>query len=311
MLQQTQVRVVIPYFERFMARFPTVAKLAAADEDEVLHLWTGLGYYSRARNLLAAARAVDAAGRFPESVDELMELPGVGRSTAGAISSIAFGHPAPILDGNVKRVLARYTGLEGWPGTSANQHALWESAAANTPPTRCADYTQAMMDLGATLCTRTRPACAMCPLHDDCAARRTGSTERIPAPKPKRERPTRETHMLMLETPDRAVLLQKRPRRGIWGGLWSFPECGLETIEATLDLLAGNHHRVDPVELEPVRHGFTHYRLLIRPLHVRLLTNPGTVSESATMGWFPLDAPIEVGLARPVTRLLDRLRTAT
>lgn len=310
MLQQTQVSTVIPYFERFMQRFPSVEALAAAAEDEVLSLWTGLGYYSRARNMHAAARVVANAGGFPEDLTALEALPGVGRSTAGAISSIAFGHPAPILDGNVKRVLARHAGIEGWPGTSGNLGQLWALAARHLPAERCGAYTQAMMDLGATLCTRTRPACSMCPLQDDCTARQQGKTASIPAPKPKRNRPTRQTHMLLIETPAREILLEKRPPGGIWGGLWSFPECGNSTeVETSLDRLAGNIQRAEPVQLTPINHGFTHYKLQIQPVHVRLRGRPGAVAE-AGLGWFPLGEPFAVGLAKPVTRLIELIQDA-
>ena len=308
MLQQTQVSTVIPYYERFMQRFPSVETLAAAGEDDVLSLWTGLGYYSRARNMHAAARLVSDAGGFPEDLSGLEALPGVGRSTAGAISSIAFGHPAPILDGNVKRVLARYAAIEGWPGTSTNLARLWALAAAHMPAERCGDYTQAMMDLGATLCTRKRPACAMCPLHDTCEARQQGKTNSIPAPKPKRNRPTRQTHMLLIETPAREVLLEKRPPGGIRAALWSFPECSDDAeIEQVLDRLAGNIQRADPVQMPKVNHGFTHYKLQIQPVHVRLRGHPGAIA-ATQMNWFSLEERFAVGLARPVARLLQLLQ---
>ena len=310
MLQQTQVGTVIGYFERFLDRFPTVEALAAANEDDVLNLWTGLGYYSRARNMHAAAQMVIAAGGFPANVAGLEALPGVGRSTAGAISSIAFGRPAPILDGNVKRVLTRYRGIDGWPGAGENLKQLWALAQTLMPAERCGAYTQAMMDLGATLCTRAKPACAICPINDECVARREGKTATIPAPKPRRNRPTRQTHMLLIESPAHEVLLEKRPADGIWGGLWSFPECATaDEIEVKLDRLAANVGREQAVALPLMNHDFTHYKLQIQPHHVKLRSRP-TVVDEAKLDWFALDRPLEVGLARPVTRLLEHLRTS-
>ena len=200
MLQQTQVKTVIPYFERFLERFPDVAALAAASEDEVLHLWTGLGYYARARNLLKCARSVvdDHGGEFPATVEALEQLPGIGRSTAGAIVSISRDTPAAILDGNVKRVLARYTAIAGWPGESAVQKKLWAVAERYTPETRCADYSQAMMDLGATLCSRSRPACDLCPLEESCAAHSAGRQADYPGKKPRKALPVKSTVMLLV-----------------------------------------------------------------------------------------------------------------
>lgn len=230
MLQQTQVGTVVDYYIRFMGRFPTVETLAAATEDEVLHLWTGLGYYSRARNLLKTARHIVNQGGFPKHVSSLEALPGIGRSTAGAIASIAMGQRAPILDGNVKRVLARHAGIEGYPGTSETAKALWSVAEEHTPATRFDAYTQAIMDLGATLCTRVRPACSFCPVSDDCNARLTGRVDTLPGKKPKKLLPQRSTTMLLIEDARRHVLLQRRPGSGIWGGLWSFPECARDHL---------------------------------------------------------------------------------
>ncbi|MGD8746674.1 MAG: A/G-specific adenine glycosylase, partial [Gammaproteobacteria bacterium] len=222
MLQQTQVATVIPYFERFIARFPAIRELADADLDEVLHLWSGLGYYARARNMHRAARTVceHHGGRFPEAFDEVAALPGIGRSTAGAILALSLGQRHPILDGNVKRVLCRHEGLEGWPGRPAVEKALWEISDRLTPDDGVAEYTQAMMDLGATICRRGRPDCDRCPVSGDCVARSQGRQQELPTPRPRRERPLRRTHMLLISDPDGRVLLERREPSGIWGGLW-------------------------------------------------------------------------------------------
>src|SRR5690606_8097985 len=213
MLQQTQVATVIPYFERFVARFPDVEVLAEASLDDVLALWSGLGYYARARNLHRAAQLVVEryGGDLPDSLDELMALPGIGRSTAGAILAQAHGVRAPILDGNVKRVLARHAGIEGWPGEREVEQTLWAIADERTPSERVADYTQAIMDLGAMLCTRRRPACTVCPVVEDCRACRLGIQERLPSPRPKRERPRRRRMMLVVRDSQGRVLLERRP----------------------------------------------------------------------------------------------------
>ncbi|MDX1733056.1 MAG: A/G-specific adenine glycosylase [Halioglobus sp.] len=309
MLQQTQVKTVIPYFERFTAAFPDVRALAAAGEDGVLHLWTGLGYYARARNLHRAARQVVAehGGDFPDTLEGLEALPGVGRSTAGAILSIAFGQRASILDGNVKRVLARYHRVAGWPGQSAVHRRLWEIADRYTPVERCADYTQAMMDLGATLCTRTAPACDLCPLHADCAARGAGDPLDYPGKKPRKALPVKSTHFLIARAPQGEVWLNKRPASGIWGGLWCFPE--VENAEAgralCLDRLG-----TEPESLQPwseFRHTFSHYHLDITPLVADLGTTPAAVMEGAGELWYNLRSTHQVGLAAPVVSLLDKL----
>ncbi|MGB1880849.1 MAG: A/G-specific adenine glycosylase, partial [Gammaproteobacteria bacterium] len=228
MLQQTQVQTVVPYFIAFTERFPSLPALAAADIDAVLHLWSGLGYYSRARNLHRAARLVveQHDGELPDSVEALEALPGIGRSTAAAIVAQAWDRPAAILDGNVKRVLARYHAEPGWPGDSAVLRRLWTLAEAHLPTTRACDYTQAMMDLGATVCTRSRPACPACPLREDCSARASDSQTRYPGPRPRRTLPERQTTFLILIDDHNRLLLERRPPAGIWGGLWCFPELG-------------------------------------------------------------------------------------
>ncbi|MGR9051455.1 MAG: A/G-specific adenine glycosylase, partial [Gammaproteobacteria bacterium] len=224
MLQQTQVATVIPYFEKFMNRFPCVEALSDAPLDEVLLHWAGLGYYARARNLHKSARLIAANGTFPNCFDDLVELPGIGRSTAGAILSLAFGRSHPILDGNVKRVLARFEGITGWPGNNATAEALWAVSSRYTPVHRAGEYTQAMMDLGATLCTRSKPDCPVCPLKDECHARRYEQTASLPTPKPSRTQPVKRVCFLWVTDRDRQTFLQQRPAAGIWGGLWSLPE---------------------------------------------------------------------------------------
>ena len=311
MLQQTQVATVIPYFERFMSAFPDVATLAEADQDQVLHHWSGLGYYARARHLHAAARQILSLhdGRFPESMEAVMALPGVGRSTAGAILSLACGQSQPILDGNVKRVLARYHAVTGWPGQTAVLRELWSLAEQHTPQQDCAAYTQAMMDLGATVCTRTRPQCGICPLSSDCRAFVTDRVGEYPAPRPKKTLPVRAVCMLLLCDGSDTVLLQKRPSSGIWGGLWSFPEFDPQEVTAswckqTLGL--------DACELErwPVmRHTFSHFHLDITPVLARLDGPAEMVMDAGTQLWYNPVGNEQRGLAAPVQALLQQLTT--
>ncbi len=309
MLQQTQVTTVIPYFERFVARFPGVRALAAADIDEVLHLWSGLGYYSRARNLHRTAQIVvdKHAGRFPNDVPGLSELPGIGRSTAGAIVALAGDRRAAILDGNVKRVLARYHAVDGWPGQSAVLKTLWRLAEAHLPQANFCAYTQALMDLGATLCTRRAPACERCPVHHNCAARKNGDPEGYPARRPQRTLPTRDTCFLIVEDNAGAVLLERRPASGIWGGLWCFPqvdnENGLDVAAAALGLVD-----YDIVErLADVTHTFTHFRLNIQPLRLRATNCDAQIRESDDLCWYRSAAANRLGLPAPVARLLKKL----
>jgi A/G-specific adenine glycosylase len=309
MLQQTQVATVIPYYERFMRRFATVAALAAAPLDDVLGAWSGLGYYARGRNLWRAARAVMErhGGRVPETFDELVALPGLGRSTAGAILAQACGQRQPILDGNVKRVLARYHAVDGWPGDNAAQKALWEHAERHTPHERVADYTQAIMDLGATLCTRARPACIVCPLAADCAACRAGTQARYPAPRPKRERARRRVTVLVVEDPDGRVLLERRPARGIWGGLYSLPELGgadtpADWCRRELGVAVSAEH-----ELATIEHGFTHFDLDHEPRLLRLAAGPAVVNDRDDRFWHVPSTELEVGIPAPVAALFRAL----
>ncbi len=308
MLQQTQVQTVIPYFERFMTSFPTVIDLADAPLDNVLHHWSGLGYYARARNLHKAAGIVrdDFAGVFPTSFDDVIALPGVGRSTAGAVLAIATGQRHAILDGNVKRVLARFRATEGWPGKTETSNALWQVAEAYTPERRVADYTQAIMDLGATLCTRTRPGCLLCPFEPDCMAHAQGNETAYPGRKPKKAKPLRSTVMLLIRS-DGHVYLERRPAAGIWGGLWSLPE-----IEDRDDVAAWceQHLQSSPADVtawDTLRHSFSHYDLDIHPLEVRLGAPSSTLADSDSRLWYSLNAPPGVGLAAPVKTLIEQL----
>jgi A/G-specific adenine glycosylase len=309
MLQQTQVRTVIPYFERFIATFPDVAALAAARPDEVLHLWTGLGYYSRARNLHAAVRVVVErhGGELPRDLEALMALPGIGRSTAGAILAQAHGLAHPILDGNVKRVLTRYHAVPGWPGEPAVATRLWALAAAHLPTRRVRDYTQALMDLGATVCTRARPRCTACPLAMACAARARDCVADFPAPRPRRAVPERSTCFLVIENGTGAVLLERRPPRGIWGGLWCFPEIASAADAGTRLARLGLRAVTAVRPLPSFVHGFTHFRLAVAPLHVRARAVPGEVRERDDLRWHSPADSTRIGLSAPVVRLLRTL----
>ncbi|MEP5763901.1 MAG: A/G-specific adenine glycosylase [Halieaceae bacterium] len=309
MLQQTQVKTVIPYFERFVATFPSVQALAAAEEDAVLHLWTGLGYYARARNLLKCAQQVctEFDGEFPASIDALTSLPGIGRSTAGAIRSIAFRQPAAILDGNVKRVLARYGAIAGWPGQTAVHKELWALAETLNPVQRNDDYSQALMDLGATLCTRSRPACERCPLQTACRANSSGSQADFPGRKPKKALPVKATTMLIISNPEDEVFLARRPSQGIWGGLWSFPEVEDTVAAAALCLDTFGCEPGEMEHWEPLRHTFSHYHLDIQPLRIQLLARVDQVMEQDRHLWYNRARPESVGMAAPVSKLLKLL----
>lgn len=309
MLQQTQVSTVIPYFLRFMEELPTVTALAAASEDQVLHLWTGLGYYSRARNLHKTARLVcdEYQGEFPNNVEQLSDLPGIGRSTAGAIVSIAFQLPAAILDGNVKRVLARFHAIEGWPGQTAVLKNLWQVAEAHAPTQRVADYSQAMMDLGATLCTRSKPACPLCPLNKDCSAHKLGTQLELPGKKPRKKLPVKTTQMLIIKNADDELLLEKRPPTGIWGGLWVFPQIATEenASQYCKDTLGQAPLTID--RWDNYRHTFSHYHLEISPVVITLKTAPLIVMEADQQLWYNLHQPATIGLAAPIKKLMARL----
>lgn len=312
MLQQTQVATVVPYFERFTQRFPTVEALAEAPVDDVLQHWSGLGYYARARNLHRAAKRVmeEYQGRFPEDLEALAGLPGIGRSTAGAILAQAYGRPAAILDGNVKRVLARYHAVPGWPGRTDVLKTLWAHAEAHTPqdlsPERMRDFTQASMDLGALVCTRRRPACDACPHQGQCQAYRQGNPHDYPGSKPRKLMPEKSVWLLWLEDAQGRILMQRRPPSGIWGGLWSLPEAdpGLDAddlpqhCQQTYGLLCE-----DPAPLSGFRHTFSHYHLHIQP--VRLVVAGATrVADEVDHAWFFPGEAVELGLPAPIRKVL-------
>jgi A/G-specific adenine glycosylase len=306
MLQQTQVRVVIPYFERFVAALPDLRGLAAAPEDEVMALWSGLGYYARARNLHASAKrcVTQHDGELPRDLDALMALPGIGRSTAGAILSQAWGDPHPILDGNVKRVLSRVFGIEGWPGTPANEKTLWAIAQSLLPSERLADYTQAQMDFGATLCTRHDPACVLCPLQRECIALRDGRTAELPTPKPGKPLPERWAVVLMLRDTEGRVLLQRRPPSGIWASLWSLPEAAdHETARAWFEQHVDGDYD-DGEALDGIHHGFTHYRLLMHPLAWRGVVSRPHIRDNDALRWVARSEFDALGIPAPVRTLI-------
>jgi A/G-specific adenine glycosylase len=339
MLQQTQVATVIPYFERFVERFPDVRALADASLDEVLHLWSGLGYYARARNLHRAAICIrdEWAARFPGSFDEIASLSGIGRSTAGAILALSRGERHAILDGNVKRVLCRYFDLDGDPSSAAMIARLWERSEQCTPSEEVATYTQAIMDLGATVCTRHRPACEACPIEQRCRARQAGRENVLPAPRVARSRGARHTFMLVAARCDGRVLLTRRPQRGVWGGLWCLPEfdaaadasafavrmlsgVGVQRVREAAPLaLAGSPASAAaraspgspalPVPLPQIRHAFTHFDLTITPLYLEC-EGPAGVMEAPDAVWYNPGEPQAVGLPAPVRSLLDRLNGA-
>ena len=308
MLQQTQVDTVIPYFKQFIKIYPNVKQLAEADLDNVLHLWTGLGYYARARNLHKCAQIVSTEhrGRFPSTVEELSALPGIGRSTAAAIASIAFEKPEAILDGNVKRVLARHHAVAGWPGNKQVENTLWEHAEQHMPNTRCRDYTQAMMDLGATLCTRSKPQCHSCPINSTCESYTQGNPLDYPGKKPKKETPVKTTCMLIIKH-DNDVFLEQRPTQGIWGGLWSFKE--FDTAEEAEFHCGTQIAPPEDVQIwGQITHVFSHYKLLITPVVISIKNKPKQIMENNGQVWYNLDQPKELGLAAPVKALLEKVR---
>ena len=305
MLQQTQVATVIGYYERFMRRFPDIESLAAAALDEVLHLWSGLGYYSRARNLHRSAQRVvgEHGGELPGEVAALAELPGIGRSTAAAIVALSMGRRATILDGNVKRVLARYFAIEGSPADSVTERELWQRAEQCTPQSDFAVYTQAIMDFGATLCTRRDPLCMHCPLREDCAARRLGRVHELPAARERRPRPTRRVFMLLAVDSDGQVLLQRRPQQGIWGGLWTPPEFQHQAAATQFCATALGAGQLELQPLPGLRHVFTHFELEITPLRARC-QRALTVMEGGETLWYNPREPARIGLPAPIAALL-------
>jgi A/G-specific adenine glycosylase len=310
MLQQTQVQTVIPYYERFMQSFPNVAALANADIDAVLEHWSGLGYYARARNLHKAAQMIrdDYQGELPTTLEAMQLLPGVGRSTAAAILSLTAGQRHAILDGNVKRVLARHRGIDGWPGKTAVAKALWSVAETLTPTERCADYTQAIMDVGATVCTRSRPRCDSCPLGQNCIALAEGRIAELPGRKPKKAKPLRQTTMLLAVVED-SIYMERRPASGIWGGLWSFPEVELPEINRWCDRIS-QKLPAEREEWTPLRHSFSHFDLDIHPLVLRFASAQPLAADNSDSAWYPLQEQPPGGIAAPVQKLIDLLRNS-
>jgi len=314
MLQQTRVGTVIPYYRAFLKRFPSIKALAAAPLDEVLHHWTGLGYYARARNLHKTAQRIvsEHGGRFPREVDEVAALPGIGRSTAGAILALACDQPQPILDGNVKRVLTRLHGIAEPPARRSVETHLWELADRYTPTRRAADYTQAIMDLGATLCLPRTPLCGQCPVAKGCVARQSGEPESYPGKEARKSLPERRTTMVIIHDREQgAVLLEKRPPAGIWGGLWSFPEREHDGKDDLLQWCRRNYGLEIEIDGErpSFRHTFSHFHLDITPVTARAVGTSERIMETADTLWYNLDRTEKRGLAAPVKRLLDELRT--
>lgn len=308
MLQQTQVQTVIPYFNRFMERFPTVDRLAHADEDEVLSLWSGLGYYSRARNLHATAKIISSTyqGLFPNSLQDLINLPGIGPSTAAAIVSQAFNEPAAILDGNVKRVLARYFLIKGWPEQAQVKKAMWDFAHSCMSVQRCADYTQAIMDLGATCCTNKKPDCLNCPVRSTCQAFINEEQSQYPSKKIKKPTPVQSQQFLVLLDNQNRIYLEKRPPTGLWGGLWCLPS--LEVNDCPLGFIQ-QHYALNgetPEHLISFKHRFSHFHLEINALSIKIQPMTNQLSES-TGTWFPKEKLDSVGLAKPTSLILSKL----
>ncbi len=321
MLQQTQVKTVIPYYQKFMASFPDVQTLANSDQDRVLKHWSGLGYYARARNLHKTAKLVcnDFAGVFPTDLETMQTLPGIGRSTAASILSISGNQKQAILDGNVKRVLSRLFAVDGWPGKAAVLKKLWVLAEQLVPNQRNADYTQAIMDLGATVCTRSKPQCQSCPFLLDCRAYQQGNVENYPGKKPKRSLPQKNAVMLLIQDENNAVFMQKRPPVGIWGGLWSFPQFENEQqAEGWLNNspLFNTFTFENAKKMPRLVHVFSHFRLTIHPRLLSLKTSTtspikspseNTVMETRDTLWYNINEEFNGGLATPVQTLLNKL----
>ena len=306
MLQQTQVSTVIPYFERFMQSFPSIKDLANASIDDVLHHWTGLGYYARARNLYKTAQIIvfELDNQFPDTVEQLSELPGIGRSTAGAIRSIGFKKPAAILDGNVKRVLARFAAIDGWPGKTAVHNKLWDIAERYTPDQHTQEYTQAMMDLGALLCTKKSPLCDHCPLVSGCKALAEGSQALYPGKKPKKVTPIRESIFLMLRNTQGDILLKNNPPTGLWGGLWVLPEIQKKSeLKAICDTLGLNIK--SELFLAKQRHTFSHFHLDYQPMQVEVEETCNNIKENNDLVWYNTENPLSLGMPAPVKALLN------
>lgn len=309
MLQQTQVNTVIPYYLRFTQAFPNIELLAKASIDDVLALWTGLGYYARARNLHKTAVIVVELhqGNMPADLDDLIALPGIGRSTAGAIMALGHHQRFPILDGNVKRVLTRYAAIEGWPGNKVVENKLWHYAEDLLPQHRFADYIQAQMDLGATLCTRSKPNCFECPINSDCKAFAQGTPTQYPTPKPKRIIPSRQTHWIVAQSSTGKLLLEQRDMQGIWGGLWSFPESKTATAVHEHCQCNTNFSPITTQPLDTIKHVFSHFKLDIYPHLIQCKANLNHVADNSKLKWYKIDEALQLGLPAPVKLLIQSL----
>ena len=306
MLQQTQVATVLPYYERFVASFPDVRALAAAAIDRVLEHWAGLGYYRRAHNLHAAAKAIveNYGGGFPRDVSAIAALPGIGRSTAAAIVAFAFGTRQAILDGNVKRVLARHRGIEGFPGAPSVERTLWTTAESLLPVTDIERYTQGLMDLGATVCTRT-PACLLCPVAADCVARIEGLVADLPRPRPTKVLPHREVRVLILERAGE-ILFERRPPTGVWFGLWSLPETALDDDVCNVVRKRFGAEAVLGAAMAPITHGFTHFTLTLHPQRLAVSGWPPR-AEAPGRVWLTRTDALSAALPAPIKRLVRSL----
>ncbi|WP_438970145.1 A/G-specific adenine glycosylase [Methylophaga sp.] len=305
MLQQTQVNTVIDYYLRFTKRFPDIHALAKAHQDDVLAHWSGLGYYARARNLHKTAQIVvsDFDGKMPDTLEALIALPGIGRSTAGAILTLAYHRRFPILDGNVKRVLARFDAIPGWPGNKQVETRLWQRAEDLLPDYRIANYIQAQMDLGATLCTRTKPDCPDCPMRSHCRAYALGAPTDFPGKKPKKNIPQRQTHWLVLKNDTGEIFLEQRPQRGIWGGLWSFPE--IEHLD-DIDAVCQRRFQLKIFQrqsLPSLQHIFSHFKLTIHP-HL-LDCKVSGIADKDSGNWYKIEDTLALGLPAPVKAFLQ------
>ncbi|MCF6322929.1 MAG: A/G-specific adenine glycosylase [Gammaproteobacteria bacterium] len=312
MLQQTQVATVIPYFERFMKSFPDVQALAAATQDEVLHHWAGLGYYARGRNLHKAAQVIceQHSGQFPETIEAVIALPGIGRSTAGAVLSLALKQCHPILDGNVKRVLARHCAIDGWPGVLSIQKEMWLLAEERTPKKNSDFYTQAIMDLGATVCRRSKPLCGACPVSQDCMALAGALVDQLPTSKPRKNLPLRKGVLLVLENEAGEWLLQRRPPAGIWGGLWCFPEGPNEVDDKAMREWCRSELGCDLFDVESgavQRHTFSHYHYEVMPLHAHAKLMDSVVMDDDSRLWYNPASIKVLGLAAPVRRIIEQV----
>jgi len=309
MLQQTQVKTAAPFFERFVDTLPTLPALAAASLDTVLGLWSGLGYYARARNLHATAKlCVERhGGDLPRDIDALTALPGIGRSTAAAILAQAWDDRHAILDGNVKRVLSRYHGIAGYPGLPAIERQLWALAESHLPHARMTDYTQAQMDLGATLCTRSDPSCILCPLQHDCVARIEGRVAELPTPKPGKVAPQRHAQVLWLLDRNSRVLLQRRPPAGIWASLWTLPQSDDEDAAAQWFAAHVNGEFGDGEELAPIAHAFSHYKLELQPRRWRPVALRDSVRDNDDLRWFERAELAVLGIPAPIRKLIESL----